>query len=952
MMTMLCAVQFASFRRLESKEIESFLVDCTPLLCLALLVTLDRQDSIPIEKPTFLYTRTIQGNTSSCGTIVVVLSCLVLSCQLEDETKRRMARSNKNQPSSRHGKKSQQHTPKVAVAPPNVASKREKYRQETKKQLLRQEKHHQQHDQNNSNKKRKERHRDRHRTDDEKMMTTTNARNSSLFGPLNVKKKKSDPNQQQHVKKDKDSSKKKTKRDVTEDESSRKQRRSNKSSNKSHHSNITVIMDGAPLHHHAARQQGNHHHQQRSPRSYNSNHSKMPPFQLQTIVNPKGSACPWWTETERQNWFEESHKRRRQQPSQSSQSRKNHYLFGTQVPHEEWLSQLDAELMAFATFVQLSPQERQARQFIVNTVESVARTNLDCTKSKLYNNKDNNTTPRKIQVQVFGSFATPPVCAFCSDVDMALYGLVPIDNDEEDNDNDNDTKDKLPKGNHTRFDSSPTTSTTNTNTKKRRDKWDKVQKWKDLLEECDQQQQQQQQMEQQTVASQREQDAKEKNVQESPGVQDHDDDNHDNSKESGGDGEVAWQNALDEFLTGANEGPDSFHDHDHEDPPDHDAVHDGIHETQLSSKNRKHTPQEEDDGAVDNLSSKNLDQPQEARTSSSQSKPQQPPAQITNEHSESTKDAIVAVVDPISSFDDQHNLVTKTTPANKDNNSSKKDLPDNMAKCSDSQAGSRDESAVVAFGDEEVKDCEAPARAIRETLVSDNFFVVDRIGMDEPQAQQDEEEEERLGADDDDEAIKAEEDEALDAALLATLVDDPVTKSSRKRSFSETMMNSDSDSEDDTADKLASLHARKPSPNKDVVRQQPDSEQAVISLSSDDEEDEDNDEEEDDLEDDDDMHVSFVANPPPSVTKSMGPSGAVRAEVINVLSNLGSILRKRHFTQSIQVIRKARVPIVTFQTKMGFEGDVAVGGHSGTDTSQFAMTQVERFQRYACTFDA
>jgi len=38
---------------------------------------------------------------------------------------------------------------------------------------------------------------------------------------------------------------------------------------------------------------------------------------------------------------------------------------------------------------------------------------------------------------------------------------------------------------------------------------------------------------------------------------------------------------------------------------------------------------------------------------------------------------------------------------------------------------------------------------------------------------------------------------------------------------------------------------------------------------------------------------------------------------------------------------------VKFQTKFGFEGDIAVGGHNGTDTSQFAMSQVERFKRYA-----
>ena len=34
-----------------------------------------------------------------------------------------------------------------------------------------------------------------------------------------------------------------------------------------------------------------------------------------------------------------------------------------------------------------------------------------------------------------------------------------------------------------------------------------------------------------------------------------------------------------------------------------------------------------------------------------------------------------------------------------------------------------------------------------------------------------------------------------------------------------------------------------------------------------------------------------------------------------------------------------------FSTRTGFEGDIAVGGHNGVDTSMYAQTQVGRFER-------
>jgi DNA polymerase sigma len=48
----------------------------------------------------------------------------------------------------------------------------------------------------------------------------------------------------------------------------------------------------------------------------------------------------------------------------------------------------------------------------------------------------------------------------------------------------------------------------------------------------------------------------------------------------------------------------------------------------------------------------------------------------------------------------------------------------------------------------------------------------------------------------------------------------------------------------------------------------------------------------------------------------------------------------------VEVRHRAKVPIVTTDTKLGFEADVAVGGHNGADTSQFAASQVAKYQSF------
>lgn len=76
------------------------------------------------------------------------------------------------------------------------------------------------------------------------------------------------------------------------------------------------------------------------------------------------------------------------------------------------LRHLNEELEAFAQYVRLTPVERRAREYVIEEVQ----------KSCLHLfgiDPD--------QVQVFGSFACPSVCIFESDIDLAIWGVVPED---------------------------------------------------------------------------------------------------------------------------------------------------------------------------------------------------------------------------------------------------------------------------------------------------------------------------------------------------------------------------------------------------------------------------------------------------------------------------------------------------------------------------------------------
>jgi len=98
--------------------------------------------------------------------------------------------------------------------------------------------------------------------------------------------------------------------------------------------------------------------------------------------------------------------------------------------------------------------------------------------------------------------------------------------------------------------------------------------------------------------------------------------------------------------------------------------------------------------------------------------------------------------------------------------------------------------------------------------------------------------------------------------------------------------------------------------------------------------------------DESEMEVSFVVDGSKQAAKEkVGPSGRTRTLVVKSLFKLSKPLRS--FSSQIHVRSKARVPIINMITNFGFECDIALGGHNGTDTSSYASIQLSRFKSFS-----
>ena len=124
------------------------------------------------------------------------------------------------------------------------------------------------------------------------------------------------------------------------------------------------------------------------------------------------------------------------------------------------LQRLDEELLSFAAYVRLTPTECEARDYVIQHIADTCQ--------RLFSS-------RNVQIQAFGSYATKQVCTFASDVDLALWGVVPTNEETggthtrfSNNDNDLEEEDQKP------------AAVENTHGKE-----DRVQKWKEALAELD-----------------------------------------------------------------------------------------------------------------------------------------------------------------------------------------------------------------------------------------------------------------------------------------------------------------------------------------------------------------------------------------------------------------------------------------------------------------------------------
>jgi hypothetical protein len=83
----------------------------------------------------------------------------------------------------------------------------------------------------------------------------------------------------------------------------------------------------------------------------------------------------------------------------------------------------------------------------------------------------------------------------------------------------------------------------------------------------------------------------------------------------------------------------------------------------------------------------------------------------------------------------------------------------------------------------------------------------------------------------------------------------------------------------------------------------------------------------------------------PKTSKKL--EGKLRKQVVSSLYRLGAALKKCPVHDRHEVRSRARVPIIALETRIGVDADVALGGHNGTDTSQYAGAILKRYKSFS-----
>ena len=158
--------------------------------------------------------------------------------------------------------------------------------------------------------------------------------------------------------------------------------------------------------------------------------SRKPPKRLKKIHLPSGSdagGAPWRAARSTTKRTPESRNNNKHYPWPPLliPNNSNHNIA---VPKSSSMAELDRELEQLAAFVQLSDAECRARRQLIEHLEQLAQQLFRGQSSqhvRFGQSQSQQPEPETIRLGVFGSFATLPVCTFQSDVDLALWGVVP-----------------------------------------------------------------------------------------------------------------------------------------------------------------------------------------------------------------------------------------------------------------------------------------------------------------------------------------------------------------------------------------------------------------------------------------------------------------------------------------------------------------------------------------------
>ena len=565
------------------------------------------------------------------------------------------------------------------------------------------------------------------------------------------------------------------------------------------------------------------------------------------------------------------------------------------IPQSE-LENLDNEIQSFAEYVQLSAKERRARQYVVDAVEQIVK---DVVTSRRQLVDD-------VKCQVFGSFASQQVCTFQSDVDLAVWGVVPPDTGSNGSTRCNT---------HLRFNhedsmeapKSPmaTTTPTESSDHPNRRKQAKIAKWKEALDAA--------------VAAQ---------------------------AEATSDG----SSKTDDVVTA---------------------------ESQTASQPTKN--EEKPTGNAIVVDDKDDENDMEEFFVIDRVGVTTDETAVTTENSEGTsEDCPVIVDDKVSQSDDNGDINNNKSISESVAISSEEDTPttvdnENIGKSvKGSEEGDNDDANDEEFSGGSDTGSISSGEDTADKLEGLNGAEDDDDDLVVDLAEDNDDYDVVVGSsksDDDDESVVDLTKAAVTLESLLSLPDaeetfnGAVTDSDEQWTRIQAGAEDDDDSDDDDSD------YEEEDENDEDYRSEVKRRRRTVSLCS----------STTDQSDDDglykgtNMEVSFVSpaqskdNSPNGQVRyygssvgmkknapSFGPTGEARTQVVKALNAIANRLRKFFSRRGkldsppleLCVRKHARVPIINMSTPFGYECDVALGGHNGTDTSHYAKTQSERFERY------